>query len=414
MSLYKRGDVWWYKFRFAGRLVRESAKTESKTIARDAEKQRRRELEQGFNNLGDHRAERVESLSTVADTYLASYELKHRSIVYARYALGHVKRHLGGLMLVDFNDRAVKTYQLSRLKEGAAPKSINEEVGFLLRLLGDAGEAIRGKLRREKGLKLAVPPTIGRPYSTDEKQRLLSAAKAAKSPMIYPALTLALNAGLRDAEIRNLTWDQVDLETGFLTVGRSKTTAGTGRTIPLNSVLWNTLLAHSRWYEQRFSMRPPGWYLFPSGKANHLEPNKPISTLSTAWRNVRTKAKVEGRWHDTRHTLITELAESGAGDQTIMDIAGHVSRQMLARYSHIRMQAKRHALEQIVPAPPKDQQTAEENARSTSAGAQNGAQPNALEQTAARGSHRKSLKKSGSSGRTRTYNISVNSRTLYH
>jgi hypothetical protein len=37
----------------------------------------------------------------------------------------------------------------------------------------------------------------------------------------------------------------------------------------------------------------------------------------------------------------------------IMDIAGHVSRQMLARYSHIRMDAKRKALEGIVrkPAP---------------------------------------------------------------
>ena len=38
MSLYKRGDLWWYKFRFAGQLVRESAKTESKTLAKDAER----------------------------------------------------------------------------------------------------------------------------------------------------------------------------------------------------------------------------------------------------------------------------------------------------------------------------------------------------------------------------------------
>jgi hypothetical protein len=45
--------------------------------------------------------------------------------------------------------------------------------------------------------------------------------------------------------------------------------------------------------------------------------------------------------------LITELAESGAGNQTIMDIAGHVSRQMLARYSHIRTEAKRKALEEV-------------------------------------------------------------------
>ena len=32
----------------------------------------------------------------------------------------------------------------------------------------------------------------------------------------------------------------------------------------------------------------------------------------------------------------------------IMDIAGHVSHRMLARYSHIRMAAKRKALESIV------------------------------------------------------------------
>lgn len=56
---------------------------------------------------------------------------------------------------------------------------------------------------------------------------------------------------------------------------------------------------------------------------------------------------MEGRFHDTSTTLITELAKSGAGDQTIMDIAGHVSRQMLARYSHIRTEAKRRALEGV-------------------------------------------------------------------
>ena len=71
-------------------------------------------------------------------------------------------------------------------------------------------------------------------------------------------------------------------------------------------------------------------------------------TLKTAWNNVRTRAKVSGRWHDNRHTLITDLAESGAGDETIRDIAGHVSKQMLKHYSHIRMEAKRTALESIV------------------------------------------------------------------
>jgi integrase len=62
---------------------------------------------------------------------------------------------------------------------------------------------------------------------------------------------------------------------------------------------------------------------------------------------VKKKAGVKGRFHDMRHTTITELAESGAGDEVIQDIAGHVSRQMLKHYSHIRMEAKRRALESI-------------------------------------------------------------------
>ena len=62
---------------------------------------------------------------------------------------------------------------------------------------------------------------------------------------------------------------------------------------------------------------------------------------------MRDKAKVVGRWHDNRHTLVTELSESGAGDEVIMSIAGHVSRAMLSRYSHVRMEAKRRALDEI-------------------------------------------------------------------
>jgi hypothetical protein len=50
------------------------------------------------------------------------------------------------------------------------------------------------------------------------------------------------------------------------------------------------------------------------------------------------------RFHDLRHHAITELAESQASDQTIMAIAGHVSQEMLARYSHVRTEARRQAV----------------------------------------------------------------------
>jgi integrase len=88
--------------------------------------------------------------------------------------------------------------------------------------------------------------------------------------------------------------------------------------------------------------------VFPFGKPQPTDPTKACTTFKTVWNKIRADAGVKGRWHDNRHTLITELAESGACDQTIQDIAGHVSQQMLKHYSHIRMDAKRKALESIV------------------------------------------------------------------
>ncbi len=69
---------------------------------------------------------------------------------------------------------------------------------------------------------------------------------------------------------------------------------------------------------------------------------------------LAASAWVTGRWHDGRHTFITDLAESGqASDETIRDMAGHVSKQMLKHYSHIRMEAKRRAVDALVKKPTK-------------------------------------------------------------
>lgn len=101
------------------------------------------------------------------------------------------------------------------------------------------------------------------------------------------------------------------------------------------------------------------------------DPTKPMTGWRTAWRNLtraiqcpecghqqkpgeaccnsECKADIHGvksptaalRFHDLRHHAITELAESQTSDQTIMNIAGHVSAKMLAHYSHVRLDAKR-------------------------------------------------------------------------
>jgi len=43
----------------------------------------------------------------------------------------------------------------------------------------------------------------------------------------------------------------------------------------------------------------------------------------------------------------SKLAESQASEQALMAISGHVSRRMIEHYSHIRMEAKRAALDAI-------------------------------------------------------------------
>ena len=49
--LYLRGEVWWYKFRFAGRVFRESTKTKSKALARQIERKRHQALEEGLHGF---------------------------------------------------------------------------------------------------------------------------------------------------------------------------------------------------------------------------------------------------------------------------------------------------------------------------------------------------------------------------
>src|SRR5580704_10260494 len=165
---------------------------------------------------------------------------------------------------------------------------------------------------------------------------------------MHAALALDLNTGLRDKELREIRWQQIDLvQKKALTVGKSKTEAGTGRVIPLNATALTALSEHASWYIERFGECNPEWFVFAFGKPLPKDPTRPITSFKTAWTKVREKAGVKGRWHDNRHTLVTELAEGGAGDEVIMSIAGHVSRAMLSRYSHVRMEAKRRALDEI-------------------------------------------------------------------
>ena len=373
MSIFRNGRYYHYVFQVDGRRYRGSTGATNKQQAIAEERRQRERLGRSYSQVVEEesRQQQRKTIQAAADEFLADYKAKHQAHTFAEYALGHVTKRLGKRLVMEITPEVVKRYQAARRKEKASPKTINDEVAMMLRLCGEQGEVIRSRLKHEKALKLRVDPSPGKPFSPEEQERMLAVArkstewarlacerrqrgekpkkgdKQGGSPSIYPALVLALNGGMRDSEIKRLTWSQIDWDKKILTVGRSKTDAGTGRTIPLNGTLLDALRDHGHWYAKHFGEVKPRWFVFPGGSRFPTDPARQITTLKTAWNNVRKKAGVSGRWHDNRHTLITELSENGAGDETIMEIAGHVSRQMLSRYAHIRTEAKRNALEEV-------------------------------------------------------------------
>jgi len=109
----------------------------------------------------------------------------------------------------------------------------------------------------------------------------------------------------------------------------------------------------------RFPNAGPDTFLFPFHKIG-LAGNDRVSTMwgidlsrsmgswRKAWLDARNEAKVSYRWHDLRHTFISRLAENpNVSEETIRALAGHVSHQMLERYSHIRSQAKVAAIQSL-------------------------------------------------------------------
>jgi len=264
--------------------------------------------------------------------------------------------------------------------------TINMEVGILRRVLK---RAKRWSLISDDISRLPERRDIGRALSPDHKAYLVRIASARPEwQVVRLATILALNTTMRGCELRGLCWKDANFIGRTLTIQRSKTEAG-DRLIPLNGDAWAAILELRERIKLFYVVEPQhDWYVFPSGEGQgpsigtkrasvRPDPTKPVSTWRTAWRSMtraiecpqcRTlqspakmcanedckadladlRSPLHGlRFHDLRHHAITELAETQASDQTIMSIAGHVSPRMLAHYSHVRLDAKRQALDAL-------------------------------------------------------------------
>ncbi|HXE90744.1 MAG TPA: site-specific integrase [Terriglobales bacterium] len=355
MSLYRRGSVYWYKFRFAGQQIRESAKTTSKTVARDAERSRRRELELGFNRIPERK--QAPLFSSAAKDWLAT-----KANLAAKTKLGYEQRLkpvnavLGQRLACDVGLTEVVAYRVSRLADGASNRTVNYEVA-----------CIRGVLKRlglwasiaERIQRLRENHDVGRALTAEHEEKLLRACRASQAPSLLPLFIFARDTGLRASEMKALqrrdlhvAWKDGLIVSGEVIVPLSKTEAGTGRSVPLSADVCSTL---TLWLS-RFPEATGDSYVFPhhevqmlkggrESKIAKFDLSKPMQSWQRAWRTAQDEAGVHYRWHDLRHTFVSRLAENPAvSEQTIRALAGHVSRSMLERYSHIRTQAKQTAI----------------------------------------------------------------------
>jgi len=149
---------------------------------------------------------------------------------------------------------------------------------------------------------------------------------------------------MRAGEALSLTWGQVDLMRKAITVGRAKTSNGTGRTIPINDDLASILAAHRTDFVNAFGQPLPEQFLFAWGSPLPSDPTRHATSIKHGWESLRSRTGVACRLHDLRHTVATRLAENGVSESTMLALMGHMSRGMLESYSHIRMAAKIHAV----------------------------------------------------------------------
>jgi integrase len=352
MAVFKRGSVWWYEFEFQGQRIRQSSKSPVKAVCLQAERERRRELERGANNL--EKVVKPKLFSGAAKEYLLEQEAHWapKTRIMHTGSLKHLEPYFGKMLLSEIRGEQISRYQRLRLKAGASNRSINIEVALLRLVLRKA--KLWANIADDVTM-LKERADVGRELSDDEVHRLLVACKASPSRGLYPAVLTSIHTGLRSQELRLLRWHQVDLIEGIITVGKSKTQGGEGRLVYLSALAIQTL----KDWRSVFPAAQPSHAVFPReayglrGKKGSFGgevvpcktfPDQPVSSFATAWQSAKKKARVECRWHDLRHSAASRIAAGGATDQTLQALLGWMSPKMIERYSHVRAEAKRKAV----------------------------------------------------------------------
>lgn len=160
-------------------------------------------------------------------------------------------------------------------------------------------------------------------------------------------IVVALRCGLRQSEILNLQWKDINFKTNILKVTKSKTQAGI-RKIPMMDEACKCLQIRKEYckkeVEEYNSLQTnekhklkmtDNWYVC-GGTIGLLKPN--ANLLSTWWKRNYEKLGIEKGFtlHELRHTFATHLAEAGVHPSVMQKMLGHsTSKMSLEVYTHV-------------------------------------------------------------------------------
>ena len=353
--VYRRKEtkVWWMHYRDRNGIRRsESTRTED---WQEAQKRLRERLDARDNNVLEV-VRKGESLSfgQWADFFLDNYskpplraEKTHQVNIRATK---HLKSAFSASRLVDITADRVELYlrdrlrQRVRIKSGLGikektvlqPATVHQEFRVLRRMLN---VAVRKKLLPANpcsGVEFPVRVKgLFRPHyvSWSEQKRIEQHAP----PHLLNIVRIITETGLRIyKELTPMRKDQVDLANAVVWIPDSKTPNGIAE-VPL------TPLAVEAFRDQ-LRIAGEGQFLFPSS----LNPTGHQRNLKTTWGKTLRRARIPYfRIYDLRSTYATRLSAGGVADEWVTQLLRQGDSQVFKRYSQMKLQMKREALEKL-------------------------------------------------------------------
>jgi integrase len=319
--------------------VRRVAPIQNRRAAEHYEHELRQSLLDGSFHAPKKEVTEVPTLASFAEAFVETYaETNNKpSEVRAKKKIlrVHLVPALGTRKLDTIGVEEIERYKATKLKAGLAPKTINNHLTVLHKLLVVAREW--GRLRDVPPVQwMHVPAPEFEFLTFDEADALMAAADSEWRAMV----TLGLKAGLRQGELLALRWTDVDLTAGRMLVRRNlceghigTPKGGRGRELPLGDIARTALEAHPRRASELV-------FAAPDGKA--------LTSAACKWPLWRACTRAGLRrigWHALRHTFASHLAMLGAPLKAIQELLGHATIEMTMRYAHLIPEVARQTVQ---------------------------------------------------------------------